>query len=483
MKKRVTLTSLVILTVMVLTVLSGCNQGTTQTTPTTAPGSSESAGQTQTKTDDKPDTISALLPPISNQFIERLDAVEAAFHTKHPNLTLSIEAASWDDRIEKLDTLVNAGSPPDIAFLGSEMVPKYVDMGVAMDISKYATQEMISDFSPAALEYLKNGSGLFGFPAYMEIHGIGGNKEYMEAIGLDWKSIQTKGWTFEEFAKAVKAGAGVKGKNSTSSYGLVFATAGTTTKNYIEIFSKNAGIKMDFNEDLKYAYTSKKFLKVLEGVSQLIDSGANFNATSGERWNMFLTGQTVFTGKGLATFENMAKANNKKIEANDGSAVAGSVPVEYVVMPVPTTDGAKPAYYAVVDGYITFRGKTAPSDEHMTNVVKAAYYLASGENAAQINADLFAVNITKSGQAAQSKYPVERDADNLACIEYLMANAAPARPDIPSELMAKATKIMDEVIIPKFQALIVKEITPQQMYDAVYNEAVAVFGEDGIVKD
>jgi hypothetical protein len=101
---------------------------------------------------------------------------------------------------------------------------------------------------------------------------------------------------------------------------------------------------MDFNEDLKYAYTSKKFLKVLEGVSQLIDSGANFNATSGERWNMFLTGQTVFTGKGLATFENMAKANNKKIEANDGSAVAGSVPVEYVVMPVPTTDGAKPAW-------------------------------------------------------------------------------------------------------------------------------------------
>jgi len=461
--------------IMAATMLNGCGKEATPTVNSSAAPSSIAP--------EEPDTIKALLPPISNQFIERLDKVQAAFHKQYPNLTLVIEAASWNDRIEKLDTQVNAGTPPDIAFLGSELIAKYVNMGVAMNITKYATADMISDYDAAPLKYMKNGDGLYGLPAYMEIHGIGGNKEYMEAAGIDWKKIQTKGWTFEEFDAAVKKGAGVKGANSTSKYGLVFATAGTTTKNFIEIFAKNAGMPSEFNSDIKYVYTSKKFLNVLTSASKLIADGANMNATAGERWNLFLTGQTMFTGKGLATFESSAKANNAKLKAKDGSAVAGSVPVDYVVMPVPTSNGASPAYYSVVDGYVTFRGKTAPTEVHMKNVVKASYFLASGENAAQTNADLFAVNITKTARDAESKYPIEREADNLASVKYLMANAAPARPEIPSDKQAKGTKIMDEVIIPKFQALLAKEISPQTMYDAVYEAAVAAFGKDGIVKD
>lgn len=469
---------------LVLCVLSGCSSGEEPSgsqQPSTA--SSQPEGDPSKEPEAAPDTITALLPPISNQYLDRVDEIEAAFHDLYPNLTLEIEAASWDDRIEKLDTQVNAGTPPDIAFLGVEYISKYVDMGVAVDISSYATPEMIADYDETPLAYMKQGGGLYGFPAYMEIHGIGGNREYMEAAGIDWKSIQTKGWTFEEFEAAVKSGVGIQGANSTSTYGFVFATAGTTTKNFIEIFAKNAGMPNEFTADQKYAYTSKGFLDVLSAAASLMDDGAYMNATAGERWNMFLLGQTMFTGKGLATFENSAKTNNAKIEANDGSAVEGSVPVEYIVMPVPTMNGADPAYYAVVDGYMVFRGKEAPTDEHMQNVVKAAYFLASGAQAAQTNAELFAINICDSGREAASAYPVERDENNLACVEYLTAHAAQPSKDVPADLQAKATKLMDEVIVPKFQALLAKEATPQEMYDAVYEAAVDAFGEDGIVKD
>ena len=434
--------------------------------------------------EEAPDTITALLPPITGQYLSRIDEIEAAFNALYPNLTLEIEAASWDDRIEKLDTQVNAGSPPDIAFLGAEYISKYVDMGVAMDVTPFATPEMLADFDAAPLNYMKNGEGIYGFPAYMEIHGLGGNREYMEAANIDWQNIQKNGWSFEEFAAAVKAGAGVEGANSTSEFGLVFATTGSTTKNYLEIFAKNAGIPEAFDMDHKYAYTSKNFLSVLEGVEQLIANGANLSATAGERWNMFLTGKTTFTGKGLATFEKMGKDNNAKIEANDGTAVEGSIPLEYIVMPVPTTNGADPAYFAVVDGYVTFRGRTAPTDEHMQNVVKAAYFLASGAISAEANAELFAVGVTQTARDAAADFPIERSDYNLDCTEdVLMVNASPARPDIPSDLYAKATKLMDEVIVGKFQSLLVSETTAQAMFDAIYEEAVNVFGEDGIVKD
>ena len=207
------------------------------------------------------------------------------------------------------------------------------------------------------------------------------------------------------------------------------------------------------------------------------------NASAGERWNMFLSGDTVFTGKGLANFENNAALNNEKILAGTGDQVADSVLVDYVVMPVPTLNGADPAYYCVVDGYLAFRGREMPTDEHISNVAKAIYFLASGSNAAQINSELFAVNITKSADAAASEYPYERDADNYTANMYLMAHAAPARPDIPAELSAEATKIMDTVIIPSFQALLAREMTAEEMFETVRNEAIARFGEDGCVLD
>lgn len=441
-----------------------------------ASGSSEAV-------DDGTDTITALLPPISNQFLSRIDEVEAAFHEKYPDLYLEIEAASWDDRIEKLDTMINAGTPPDIAFLGSEYVSKYVDMGVALDLTNFLTEDMISDFQEAPLNYMRNGDGIYGLPAYMEIHGLGANKEYLELLGVDYKTIQTSGWEFDEFLDVVSRGVGVKGKNSEAEYGLIWATTGSTTKNFIEIFGKNAGMPSEFDENHKYTYTSTKFLEVLRAAEKLMDNGAFMNASAGERWNMFLSGDTVFTGKGLANFENNAALNNEKILAGTGDQVADSVLVDYVVMPVPTLNGADPAYYCVVDGYLAFRGREMPSDEHISNVAKAIYFLASGSNAAQINSELFAVNITNSANEAAAEYPYERDADNYAANMYLMAHAAPARPDIPAELSAEATKIMDTVIIPSFQALLAREMTAEEMFETVRSEAIARFGEDGCVLD
>jgi multiple sugar transport system substrate-binding protein len=333
---------------------------------------------------------------------------------------------------------------------------------------------------------MKKADGLYGFPAYMEVHALGGNKQFLEEAGIDWKSVQQNGWTYEEFREAIKKGV-VKEGDTIKRYGFVFATAGVTAKDYLNILIKNAGMPAAFTKDLKFAYTSKNYLEVLKAVRQMIDDGSMpkelSSVDAGKRWNMFLTGQTMITGKGLATFENSANQNNEKLKANDGSAVAGSIPVEYIVLPVPTFLGQEPVSSTVVDGYVTFRGKKEPTAEHKANVVKAAYYLASGKVAALTNNDLFAAHITKSGREAAKDLTVNRNPDNVAAVETLLSHANPARPDIPVELGAQAIKLEDEVIIPKLQALLADEITPEEMYEAVKKEAIKMFGEDGVVID
>ena len=484
--------SLAILLVVVLSLslLTACGKKTNSEDTTndgTTNGITKGADDGNTNTAAE-DTITALLPPISPTYQDNFDKWEQDFHTLYPNLTLKIEAASWEDFGSKLDVEVQAGSPPDIAFVGSNGISKYIDTGLLMDISKIATPDMLSDFDQNVLNYYKNGDGIYGMPAYAEVHGIGGNREMLEAAGIDWKKVQKEGWTFDEFRAAIKSGV-IKDGDTTKTYGFVFACAGVTASDYLNIFAKNAGMPDPFTKDLKYAYTSKNFLNLLTDLRELIDDGSMpkelSSVDAGKRWNMFLTGQTMITGKGLSVFERSAQLNNDKIDAKDGSAVESSIKADYIILPVPTFFGNPMAAAGAIDGYGLFRGTKEPTQEHLSNVAKAMYFLASGDVAAITCNDLYLTPICETGRTALANVaaPEGKNEFNTEAAQLLVSQIAEARPDITPELGAKAQKIADEVMVPKFQALLAGEATPQEMYDAVKAAAIDAFGKDGVVVD
>jgi len=482
MKKRLNVLALILAVTLMLSTLAACgssnNGGSTATNKPSNGGSAEPAK----------DTIKALLPPVSGNFQSNFDQMEKEFNELYPNLTLQIEPASWEDMTQKLDTQVNAGSPPDIAFMGSGGISKYLQQGMLMDITDVITDEMKNDFDAIPYDYMAYQGGQYGFPAYMEVHALGGNQKFLEEAGIDWKSVQQNGWTYDEFREAIKAGVVQNADgNGNTRYGFVFATAGVASKDYLQILAKSAGMPYFFDADMKYTYTSQNFLKLLTAVRDMIDDGSMpkelSSVDAGKRWNMFLTGQTMITGKGLATFENSANLNNAKIKANDGSAVAGSIEAQYIVLPVPAFFGNDYVPNTVVDGYVTFRGKKEPTQEHKENVAKAAYFLASGKVAAQTNNDLFSAHITETARKAAESMEVNRLPENVTAVENMLSHAVANRTDIPVEKAADAIKIETEVIVPKLQALLANEITPQEMYDAVKAAAIKTFGEDGIVQD
>lgn len=446
--------------------------------------SEKSASEAGGKGSVKKDVVTALLPPVSATYQEKLTQYAKEFNEANPDVELVITTASWEDMKEKLDVQVNAGSPPDIAFIGSTGISQYLETEMMIDISKYAEESMISDYDEVILNYFRNGDGLYGFPAYAGLQSIGGNKAMLEEAGIDWKKVQKEGWTYEEFRDAIKKGV-VKNGDTYSRYGFVFACSGVAARDYFSILVKNAGMPAAFDKDLKYSYTSSKMVPFLEDIRALIDDGSMpkelSSVDAGKRWNMFLTGQTMITGKGMPAFERSATVNNKKLVEKDGGAVEGSIEAEYIVLPVPTFNGSTQQAFSAVDGYVAFRGKEEPTEAHVKNVVKAAYFLASGERAAQTCQELYLNPVCKSGEEAYEKLtPIEgKNEDNTAAVKVLSAQVAEARPDITAELGAKAIKIEDEVILPKFQGLLSGEVSPQEMYDAIKKAAIAAFGEDG----
>ncbi|MFC6333991.1 ABC transporter substrate-binding protein [Paenibacillus septentrionalis] len=488
MKKGFRSFTLFLTVIMLVSLLAACGSNNNNSPNSTNTGSSNTGSSNGNSGEDlEKDTITALLPPVSANYQARFSDMEKEFNELYPHLTLKIEPASWEDMTQKLDTQVNAGSPPDIAWVGSTAVSKYAALDVLLDLNGVLTDDMKVDYDPIPMKYFQLGDAQYGLPAYMAIHSIGGNKQFLEEAGIDWRAVQQNGWTYDEFREAIKAGVVKNDKGETTRYGFVFATAGVTSKDYLSIMAKSAGLPEYFDENMKFTYTSKNFLGLLEAIREMIDDGSMPKELSsidaGKRWNMFLTGQTMITGKGLASFENSARLNNEKIQANDGSAVADSIEAEYIALPVPTFNGAEYVPTTVVDGYIALRGKKEPTEQHVKNIALAMHFLSSGSIAANYSNELFLTPVTESGRNAAVIEEYPRNEDNIKADQAMMAKAVAARTDIPTNLAAEAIKIETEVIVPKLQALLANEITPQDMYDAVKDAAVKSFGEDGVVVD
>ena len=422
-----------------------------------------------------PDTIVIMAPPVTGEYLNNLKVWAADFNKLYPHLTVEIIETSWGDHSDKLSTMAQAGEAPDIAEISSGALGTYVEMGVAIDIAKYMSADRLADYDANAVEYMSLEGVTYGLPLYLTIQSIGANKTLMEELGIDVAKIQNEGWTYEEFLDVIKLG------TTDSRYGFVFANSGVTASDMLNIFGAGAGLSNNFTADLKYTFTSENMLTLLTAIEEMTKSGymPNFGVEAGQRMVMCQTGNAMIFGKAMPLFESNFVKNNAALEANDGTAVENSLPMEYAFLPVPTMMGCAESCYGTVDGLIAMRNKNT-TDEHLANVLLFMDYICSGDRIASCMNELYLDPVCQSGRDALVLQE-GRDEQNLAtagrCIG--MVEAPPA--GVTAEMTATAKKLMDEVIVPKFQLLLAGEATAQEVYDYICEAAFAYFGEENCV--
>ena len=452
--------------------------GTTETPATEAPAANAPATNDPVEepvVSAEPDTIVIMAPPVTGAYLENLKVWAADFNAIYPHLTVEIIETSWGDHNDKLSTMAQAGEAPDIAEISSGALGTFVEMGVAIDIAKYMSADRLADYDANALEYMSLEGTVYGLPLYLTIQSIGANKTLMEELGIDVAKIQNEGWTYEEFLDVIELG------TADGRYGFVFANAGVTASDMLNIFGAGAGLGNNFTEDLKYTFTSENMLTLLTAIEEMTKSGymPNFGVEAGQRMVMCQTGNAMIFGKAMPLFESNFKKNNAALEANDGTAVENSLPMDYAFLPVPTMMGCAESCYGTVDGLIAMRNNNT-TDEHLANVLLFMDYICSGDRIASCMNELYLDPVCQSGRDALV-LEEGRDEANLAtagrCIA--MVQAPPA--GITAEMTATAKKMMDEHIVPKFQLLLAGEATAQEVYDYICEAAYAFFGEDNCV--
>ena len=470
MKKIIAL----LLAVVMVLGLAAC--GGEKTPETTAPVAGNNGETTPvTEPSAEPDTIVIMAPPVTGNYLASLKVWAEEFTAMYPHLTIEIIETSWGDHSDKLSTMAQAGEAPDIAEISSGALGTYVEMGVAIDISKYMSAERLADYDANAVEYMSLEGTTYGLPLYLTIQSIGANKTLMEELGIDVAKIQNEGWTYEEFLEVIKLG------TEGDRYGFVFANAGVTATDMLNIFGAGAGLSNNFTEDLKYTFTSDNMLTLLTAIEEMTQSGymPNFGVEAGQRMVMCQTGNAMIFGKAMPLFESNFVKNNAALEANDGTAVENSLPMEYAFLPVPTMMGCEESCYGTVDGLIAMRNKNT-TDEHLENVLLFMDYICSGDRIASCMNELYLDPVCQSGRDALV-LEEGRDEQNLAtagrCIA--MVQAPPA--GVTAEMTATASKLMNEQIVPKFQLLLAGEATAQEVYDHIVEAAHAAFGAENCV--
>ena len=318
-----------------LGLLAGCGQKPASPTPGTDAGPAQ-------------DTIVVMAPPVTGNYLSSLRTWGEDFNKLYPHLTVEVIETSWGDHSNKLATMAQAGEAPDIAEISSGALGTYVNMGVTIDIAEHMPADRLADYDANALEYMSLEGTTYGLPLYLTIQSIGANKTLMEELGIDVNKIQTEGWTYEEFLEVIKKG------TTDDRFGFVFANAGVTATDMLNIFGSGAGLNNNFTPDLKYTFTSENMLTLLTAIEEMTKSGymPNYGVEAGQRMVMCQTGNAMIFGKAMPLFEGEFIQNNAALEANDGTAVENSLPMDYAFLPVPTMMGCDESCYGTVDGLI-----------------------------------------------------------------------------------------------------------------------------------
>lgn len=453
--------------VMVLSAV-GCGSSSDDTADTT-----DTTDVTEEVAEEEPaeDTITIMVPPITGDYTELLAGWIEDFEAEYPYLTIEVIETSWDEHSSKLTTMALAGEAPDIAEVSYTTISSLVEMGVTVDITEYMTEERLADYDSNALDYMTVEDTLYGLPLYITVQALGGNLEMLEAAGADVEKIQSEGWTWDEFLEIVAAG------TTDDTYGFVFANAGVATSDFCTVFGASVGITNTFTDDLLYAYTSENMLTLLENIEALIAEGymPDYSVEASVRLVNLETGDAMVVGKAMPLFESSVNTNNAAIE--DGSAVEGSIEVEYVFLPTPTVDGASDAVFGSVDGFVALKNNNT-TDEHLENVLLFMDYICSGERVASMYTALYLTPVCETGREAAADLELDQTEGNAIATERAISLVVAPPSGVSVELSADATTLMDEIITPKLQSLIAGEITAQEMYDVICSEAFALLGEE-----
>lgn len=410
------------------------------------------------------------------------------FEAAHPNIKVQAEVIPTGSQgtgmQDKLGTALLAGAPPDVVEANVSMLGQagLFDTPLLVDQTPYITPELKADYGQILDTYLVRGK-LYGYPTAVRV-GFApfiANKKMLQDAGIDYKTIQQKGWTWEEFVSTLNKLKKSDASGTVSVWPLIVEGSqwhlGMMYSNFARtncLGANHSGNPMYGN---KFNYGGPKMVEAVQFVHDLIykhslipKEAVGMNVE--QMTQAFLDGKTAvyMTEPGLV---DPIKKHNEDVKS--GKLQGKEIDIESVLLPVPYNPPCKTTADTRPSGIMVFRQEPAKSEEHIKNAVALAQFLVSTDAMVRRYKE---VGWAPATQSAIKALP-ELSQDEYAQGFYAILNLAstPNPPNHPNWF-----HLYWDIIYPISQAVIADKQTAQAAVDEWTKASVADM-EDWVAKN
>jgi len=126
------------------------------------------------------------------------------FEAEHPGVRVEIINEPGDRAMDKLQTMVAAGNPPDVMSIhGAYFVPLAAN-GALLDLDPLIAEDSefdLEDFYPELVELCRYGGGLYSLPRYTSVYVLFYNKDLFDRAGIGYPDDT---WTWDDYLAAAR---------------------------------------------------------------------------------------------------------------------------------------------------------------------------------------------------------------------------------------------------------------------------------------
>lgn len=151
-------------------------------------------GQSNSNTT-QPVTLTYFTLSAAPDHLKDLSAITTAFHQQHPNITIDVQTAAYNDYFTKLKTDIAAGNPADTFELNYENFVSYSSAGALLDLtgpSKSDSGYQASTYYPRAYQVFQAGGKQYGLPESFSDVLLFYNKDLFDAAGVAYPMASWK---------------------------------------------------------------------------------------------------------------------------------------------------------------------------------------------------------------------------------------------------------------------------------------------------
>jgi multiple sugar transport system substrate-binding protein len=127
------------------------------------------------------------------------------FEIEYPEIEVQlVTVASFTDYLTKLQTLLAAGTPPDVISLGNEWFPAFMSKGAFADLTPFIQDDAelnLDDYIPRTLEVLTHNGKLYALPTSFSVDALYYNVDAFDAAGIPYPDDT---WTWETLLNAAQ---------------------------------------------------------------------------------------------------------------------------------------------------------------------------------------------------------------------------------------------------------------------------------------